>query len=86
MFIDIPVRALHHFAKNRSHVLNRHLNSLQLDADYRNQNDNNKDDDHDNEDDNCSSGKWGHIEADATWSGMVAQVLTNFPSYCKFFT
>ena len=22
------------------------------------------------------SGKWGHIEADATWSGMVAQVLT----------
>ena len=22
-----------------------------------------------------SLGKWGHIEADATWSGMVAQVI-----------
>ena len=46
MFIDIPVRALHHFAKDWSHVLYRHLNSLQLEnEDYRNQNDNNKDDD-----------------------------------------
>ena len=26
----------------------------------------------------ASTGKWGHIEADATWSGMVAQVLTKF--------
>ena len=24
---------------------------------------------------NVEDGKWGHIEADATWSGMVAQVL-----------
>ena len=24
----------------------------------------------------ASLGKWGHIEADATWSGMVARVLT----------
>ena len=46
MIIAIPVRALHHFAKDRAHVLYRHLNSLQLEnEDYRNQDDNNKDDD-----------------------------------------